>query len=37
MALPDVRVEVITWIAEEDQAATRVVWRGTHRTHSDLR
>lgn len=30
-ALPDVSVEVVNAIAREDQAALRVLWRGTHR------
>lgn len=31
MALPDIRVDVINAVAQEDQAALRVLWRGTHR------
>jgi len=30
-ALPDIRVEVVDAVAQENQAALRVVWRGTHR------
>lgn len=30
-ALPDISVEVVNTVAEEHQAAFRVLWRGTHR------
>lgn len=30
VALPDISVEVVSTVADEQQAALRVLWRGTH-------